>query len=138
MADEEPAEVLFRTSKRRKVTRKPLHSARSDQTTSTVADRAGTDETFDNEDEGSARIMRAQDKSKMKRYGIGFSNSESRRPTDTEDAYGQALVPVTLNSVSDTTPGSDRFVKPTGKVEVAEDKHMYVDVPTGRIRKVPH
>ena len=125
---------IFRSNKRRKVFRR---RAASD----TDPDRAGSASTFGAlEDGGIAAddrepvsiIRRAAKPGAVRKNGIIFSNTQERRTGTGEEAEtSNALVPVSRDGAEDSTSQHERFVRPTGRTTVSEDKHMYVVVHKG-------
>lgn len=135
MTDEQPGEVLFRASKRRKVVRKRPHQDGPDDEPSplALAHESGTAITKhhqENDENGVDGMTRVQKKGPVKKFGIGFSSADSSRYTGQEQLEEQALIAVSEDGVSEI-PKNDRFVRPTGRVGVTEDKHMYV-LPGGK------
>ena len=122
-----PGEPLFRASKRRKFFRKRTgseeRSASSNQVSQSAEVPIAQGETEDEENGGSG-VVRLQRKGVAKKRGIGFTSSDAPR-TENDEAEERALVVANQDGAQEATRG-DRFVKPTGKVAIAENKHMYV------------
>lgn len=59
----------------------------------------------------------------MKKKGIAFSSSG--RPAISNNESDMAMVPFQDNQ-TEVYAESDRFIKPMGKTEIVEDKHLYV------------
>lgn len=132
MADDEQAQVLFRNSKRRKILRKPNQRDDPDDATYPLTEEAGmaiTKHEDEHEENGKGGVTRVQRKGGGKKLGIGFSSSDTGRNVERATSEEQVLVAANENGVSEQ-PTNDRFVKPTGRVGVTEDRHMYVFTPT--------
>lgn len=127
MAEDQEGEVLFRpTHKRRKVLRKRLNSDDEDTVPTPLSTHAivETLETDSNEPaHRRATIVQARKKGAVGR-GITFSAADAQRRA-AQEPKEQALVLASEHQEADA-PQIERFVKPTGKAEVKEDKHMYV------------
>jgi hypothetical protein len=78
----------------------------------------------EDEENGGSGVVRLQRKGVAKKRGIGFTSNDPARTGD-DEAEGRALVVANQDEAQEAVRG-DRFVKPTGKVAVAENKHMYV------------
>lgn len=116
---------LFRANKRRKVLRKrnidedqasPHERASDPLDPSEIESAAGSH---------SPDILPTVKRPVAKKHGIGFTSSKRSPPRDAT-ATEVALVPRQAGSPQDLTQ-HDRFIKPTGKLDVIEDKHMYVE-----------
>lgn len=127
--DENPQiEPLFRATKRRKVFRKRANSDASidvtegvDSTNTTINLSPEQDDTTDK------GVLRSVKKNGLRKHGIGFTSGSGQRAVEAENEE-TALVLATDNDAQEGMH-SDRFVKPTGRVAVAENKHMYVGRP---------
>lgn len=127
MNEEVRNEPVFRANKRRKVFRKRADSEEREVTSSAApeaADIADADGRTDVEENGATGVIRFQKKAGVKKHGIGFSSSDAFRGREGESEE-RALVLANENGAQEAVQ-ADRFVKPTGKVAVAENKHMYV------------
>ena len=80
--------------------------------------------TLDETNDGEGTTLRLQKRGGAKKRGIGFSSMEGRKTAQQEDSEEMALVPITQDVAEEMQ--NDRFVKPTGREVVTEDKHMYV------------
>lgn len=130
--DESVAEPLFRASKRRKIFRKrtdpdSIHDKDQQDRSETNARPAENDH-GDGWSEQGQRALLAQRKSVTRKYGIGFSSigrpqaqAQEQQPENEE----RAIIPMHPDR-QQKIEQVNRFVKPTGKVEVVDDKHMYV------------
>lgn len=135
MSDEAPSEPLFRANKRRKVFRRRDNPEEFDEGTS---NRASTDgravitkqERAANDENGDGEMVRVLPRSGARKHGIGFSSAETRQLSQPEENTELAMVLANENE-SEQVPGSDRFVRPTGRIVATEDKHMYVPLPDG-------
>lgn len=133
MAEDVTGEPLFRTTKRRKIVRRRAEHDSTDedgligQLETEQSEAPITKHLHDNnalEEHGAGGVTRAKGNRGVRRQGIGFSSAGSRRHTE-QDHEEMALVRVAGNEVSEVMQ-SDRFVKPTGRVGLSENKHMYV------------
>jgi hypothetical protein len=126
--DEVEKEPLFRANKRRKVVRRRAEA----EDKSDSADDGDQEPMISNlapiADEDGSAAVRVQRRPNVRKHGIGFTSTSSRRAENAGETEDMALVRVDADGAQDDVPGSDRFVRPTGKVAVAEDKHMYVDI----------
>jgi len=123
MADEGEAghEPLFRANKRRKVVRKRADSEDILTTVPFDPDVATHD------DEGQSLLsapIRPQKALHQRKHGIGFTTAGKGGPQGEGRNEEMALVQM-HPSREQHVAQSDRFTKPTGKVAVADDKHMY-------------
>ena len=122
-----PGEPLFRANKRRKVFRKRVGSGERPAPPNQVPQSAEVPVAQgESEDEkhGASGLVRLQRKGVAKKRGIGFTSSDAPRTGD-DEAEERALVVANQDGAQEVVRG-DRFVKPTGKVAVAQNKHMYV------------
>jgi hypothetical protein len=126
MDEEAPAEPVFRANKRRKFVRK---RAESEEDVETASHADNEKDLITNRstpsDDLSTPAVRFQRKPVFRKHGIAFSTKANKRGDAEDDDVGTLLVPVQGNGQQEAIPG-DRFVRPTGRVAVAEDKHMYV------------
>lgn len=127
MEGEASGEPLFRASKRRKILRKRTGSDASNHSPVAVSNDAEaliTKQSSDNDESIVTGVVRSQRKGGIRKHGIGFTSGDASRNAEVQNE-GQALV---LADEDEAQGGmqSDRFVKPTGRVAVADDKHMYV------------
>ena len=114
--DVESEAPVFRSHKRRKTFRR-----RSDAE-HTIHSSATTDEssTLPSEDCDILRPVRPV----LRKNGIVFASSR-RGETVHESSDDTAMVPCDTEVTEEPQQG-DRFVRPTGKVTVSDDKHLYV------------
>ena len=133
MGDEAPNEPLFRASKRRKILRKRTGSDSSPQpppAAEDVADEVAapiTKHATESEDGSAGVVLRLQKKSVVRKRGIAFSSVDNRRYPEQEQNEETAVGPARQDEAQDVAQ-NDRFVRPTGRVGLTEDKHMYVPV----------
>ena len=122
-----PSEPLFRANKRRKVFRKRGDSNGSNEALPSVP--VAPNEAEFNVDQGQSDVaggvLRLEKKGGARKYGIGFSSTDGRRNPEQEQGGETALVPMSEKGAKEVL-ANDRFVKPTGRVGVTEDKNMYV------------
>lgn len=127
MDEEAPGEPFFRPNKRRKVFRKRTNSEDPEATSDVVGNSAAVvvdQSDAGAEDNSSSGVVRFQRKTGAKKAGIAFTSSDAIRNGEEENEE-RALVVVEDDTAPDVIQG-DRFVRPTGKVAVTENKHMYV------------
>lgn len=127
MEDDPPNEPLFRANKRRKVFRKRANlegETAGDAAVSNSAAPAIREDESEGDDNDVSRIVRSQKKTGAKKQGIAFTSSDVVRSTD-EEREEKALV-VGADEQAPALIQGDRFVKPTGRIVVTENKHMYV------------
>jgi hypothetical protein len=129
MEDNTSREPLFRANKRRKVFRKRANSEGPDAASNAICEPAapagGTDALYDKEESnGSTGIVRFQKRTGARRAGIAFTSSDATRNGEEENEE-RAMVVAEDNGAPAAVQG-DRFVRPTGRVAVTENKHMYV------------
>ena len=133
MDDHLPPEPIFRANKRRKVFRR-RETAEEESITPSIAPQSTALATVkseeDSDDSDSATgVVRLQKKAGTKKHGIAFTSSNVKQAKDEEAGFDGALLLASGNEEQQAIPG-DRFVKPTGKIAVAENKHMYELRPT--------
>lgn len=121
MADEAPAiESTFKSNKRKR----PLRKRSGVESDSEGQQHSGLTSTVDGNGHGEAfevGELHIVKKPTAKKYGINFA---STRKSHREEHNDMALV--TVDQDGDHGIGhTDRFVRPTGRVAVVEDKHMY-------------
>lgn len=136
MADTDVAsESLFRANKRRKVFRKrnDLDVDKDGGIKDEGAEDVRGSKDADAVDEGDGSVLRMQKRTGVRKSGIGFSSMDSRRAAPQQHNEETALVPVTQDIAQEMQ--NDRFVKPTGREVVTEDKHMYVAVVVLKLTK---
>ncbi|KAK3679118.1 hypothetical protein LTR37_021431 [Vermiconidia calcicola] len=123
MADKSPSEPLFRSNKRRKVIRRRADSEDGNEEglSGIVKDASSTEQMLE-DDNGAPAPVRLQRKG-IRKHGIGFNSTESRRTPQQEQSDETALV-LANSEDAEEVANSDRFVRPTGKVVVTDDKHI--------------
>jgi hypothetical protein len=109
-------EVTFRANKRRKIFRK-RHA--NDEDGARAGDGHQEDALAADPEQSSALVKRPR----PKKHGIAFTGSGSLLGQTSTPSEETALVPVQKQPETDVQ--SERFVKPTGKASVVEDKHLY-------------
>ncbi|KAK3073099.1 hypothetical protein LTR53_005627 [Teratosphaeriaceae sp. CCFEE 6253] len=130
---EAAAEPLHRATKRRKVFRRRTDDDHSGDA-SEVADPAALSTSIDTTNGDGPAIPRSYKPSRRK-HGIAFTSSaQSSRPID-EANEEIALVPLDPDGEQEVVQRG-RFVKPTGKAAVVDDKHMmaFVDSKLAEMR----
>ncbi|KXS95065.1 hypothetical protein AC579_2111 [Pseudocercospora musae] len=134
-----PAHALFRPSKRRKVFRKRNLGEAQEEEEAAMGnappkERNGNDGRDDVEE--SSSVSSAIRRPTAKKHGIGFGGSGSGTSAAMKEASSadHALVP--RESQVSAAAKADRFVKPMGKAEVIEDKHLaaFVDSKLAELR----
>ncbi|KAK3680712.1 hypothetical protein LTR37_021101 [Vermiconidia calcicola] len=135
MADESPSEPFFRSNKKRKVIRRRADSEDGNEEglSGIVKDASSTEQMLE-DGNGAPAAVRLQRKG-IRKHGIGFNSTESRRTPPQEQSDETALV-LANSEDAEQVAHSDRFVRPTGKVVVTDDKHMmaYIDTKLAEIR----
>lgn len=125
MGDAESSEPLFRANKRRKVVRKRTDIPDESQNTADVDHEAAEiSNQADPVADSSTAAIRFQRKPIGRKHGIAFASTEGRNGAQ-EENEDRAIVLASASEGQDA-PGNDRFTKPTGRIAVTEDKHMYV------------
>lgn len=122
-----PADALFRPSKRRKVFRK--RNLDDDQEDTVVGNQPQKEPSPNNGGDHvnqSTNLSSVVRRPNAKKYGIGFGGSGNSAGMKEASSAENALVP--RGSQVSAAAQVDRFVKPIGKAEVVEDKHLYVHV----------
>ena len=136
MDDEVPNEPLFRVNKRRKVLRKRAGSDASDNVAPAVTEDSEasiTKHSSDSEKGREAGVVRSQKKGGVRKHGIGFTSGDGTRIAD---AQNEGLAMVLANEDGgQKVVQIERFVKPTGRVAVADSQHMYVPLQRGNLGK---
>lgn len=127
MDEDTSKEPTFRAKKRQKVYRKRADSDDADEATVNTAAQVDAitnhAQSVDDQDTAPVRVLR---KPGVKKQGIAFSSSEGRRDAERDVEAEKALVLAQVEAAGQDAPGADRFVRPTGRVAVTEDRHMYV------------
>jgi len=117
------AEALFKPSKRRKVFRRRADSQEAAPTVDTTV--SSIDPADKDEDRPSPSApVRPQKTVLNRKHGITFSSTRNAQRQGDEENEEKALVHLHPSREQNMTQ-SDRFVKPMGKVALADDKHMY-------------
>ena len=127
MEGDASSEPLFRANKRRKVFRKRASSEEPtapENVTQDSVDAAAGEDGPEIEEVGSSGVVRFQKRAAVKKRGIGFTSSDAAR--NSEDVIEEKALILADNDEPEQTIHGDRFVKPTGRVVVTENKHMYV------------
>ena len=123
MADEASEEPLFRSRKRRKALQKPSASGDLDDALP-MPEAVITKHLSEEEDTEDTGVFRVQKKGGTRKHGIGFTSNPVLR---SKGAENEALALAVLNEdAAQEVMSANRFVRPTGKVAVTENKHMYV------------
>ena len=139
MAYDESNERIFRSSKRRKIVRRRGESESNDEdgvigqlVEAEQSEAPITKHFHENnaqEEHGIDSVTRARSSRGVRKQGIGFSSSVNRRHAEQEEHEEMALIPAAGTDTLEVMH-SDRFVRPTGRVGLSEDKHMYVSLQT--------
>lgn len=122
-------ESLFRLSRRRKVFKKRTfedHQGAEEKIFGT-AELDESSEGVNAVQEDPNELLPVVRRPAAKKHGISFSSSgAANQGTARQDVpFESAFVPV-VEKEAGSVLQSDRFTKPTGKVDVVEDKHLYV------------
>lgn len=125
---EEPANTLFRPSKRRKIFRKRADEDEDDNTATgrDEAHRIAKAETTPGTmtgDERAGNTTQPRRPGKPRRFGVNFSSASSPRPADQTDKSAMTRVNPVQDAIS---AAAGRFTAPTGQTVQKEDKHMWV------------
>jgi len=130
-------DVVFRSSKRRKVFRKrPDREEDVDTRTEQVMEHSDTpalskrtgSELIGNDEE--SETQSATDRAPLRKpgtsrkAGVGFSNSRGRRADDSQEPSEHNAVVRAGPVESATVAAASRFTMPTGQAIVKDDKHM--------------
>ena len=130
MVDQDMAAVepMFRANKRRKVYRRRDDGDTESNVPSVQQGVTGAGN--DGDEDGSVRQMHK--KHVVRKHGIAFT-STSRSQTQPQtpelelnEATAMMVVPPSREGNVLSTVSTERFMKPTGKAAVVDDKHMYV------------
>ncbi|KAK4556070.1 hypothetical protein LTR86_006766 [Recurvomyces mirabilis] len=126
---EDESEPIFRANKRRKVFRRRAEDDENLESTPTEV-------IGDGEHEGLREPAQRMQKPLAKKHGIAFTSQSRPQPIDMETNDQTAVVAIHSSREANLIPGSDRFIKPTGKTEVTDDKHMtaFVDSKLAEMR----
>ena len=119
---EESSTHLFRSMKRRKIVqRRHFDDEDSNIEKDELASHVGTGNGLSD----TPLTSRLKPKTHLpRRHGIAFAAHEHKPKTQIESIEPPtAVVP---SAASDEPPQIERFMKPTGRVGVVEDKHLYV------------
>ena len=129
MADhaQSPSEPSFRATKRRKIFRKRTDAEAAEHETTQDAPSAtdGITNTLPKSQSPQSNLL-AQRRPVARKYGIGFTSSSRAQPQDLEENEERAVIPIHPSREQNLVQ-TDRFIKPTGKVAVVDDRHMYGD-----------
>ena len=139
MADDarDSSEPLFRATKRRRIFRQRTDeeqtAAPSNGAAALINRTAGSD--IEHGDESVSAMQRAR-RPASRKQGIAFTSTS----TKASQPYAPAMEPSDETALVPLHPERaqqmaqvDRFVKPTGKVAVVDDKHMYVGATLRRL-----
>ncbi|KAK5115475.1 hypothetical protein LTR62_001134 [Meristemomyces frigidus] len=127
---EDGKELSFRASKRRKVFRKRVEDD--------DVEGAASDQPASQDDQPGRDATKSVQKPVVKKQGIVFSNMDQTRSTEARDTDNEETVTMAIQPSREVNvlPGADRFMKPTGKTEVVDDRHMtaFVDSKLAEMR----
>ena len=130
MADQDGplVEPLFRAHKRRKILRR-----RDDAETDSDAPLVQQRHIGANHEEGDTSVRPTQRKHVVRKHGIAYtstgrSQSQQQQAQELQRNDEMAVMSVHASREQNVLPtvSTERFVKPTGKAAVVDDKHMYV------------
>ncbi|KAK0363985.1 hypothetical protein LTR02_003753 [Friedmanniomyces endolithicus] len=138
MADERDstAEPLFRANKRRKVFRK--RDGGKDYDGDEIGTAPAEDvpaSTNEERDESAGMVVPRARRPAVRKHGIAFTSTGPATKQQLVDSEEMATIPAHPDREQKEVPG-DRFVKPTGKAAVVDDRHMmaFVDSKMAEIR----
>ena len=120
---------LFRANKRRKVFRKRKddgEEAKEQSDSEAVQQSNGEDHEVN-------QRLRALRKPAARKHGIGFTSSNAPRSEEHDENEDREMMPMHPERQQHIAQ-ADRFVKPTGRIAVGEDKHMYVTLTRSRAK----
>ena len=119
-------EPLFRANKRRKIFRKRDVANEEEGQTANARPESSSLEAYKDEKDAAIALPTII-KPAAKRRGLGFSSAGQQRTSNGNTNTEMALVPMPEEQEEQEGIPTDRFVRPTGKVGVVEDKHLYVE-----------
>ncbi|KAI6792864.1 hypothetical protein KC332_g17299 [Hortaea werneckii] len=124
-------EPLFRANKRRKVFRKRKDDGEEEKEQS---DSEAVQQS-NGEDHEINQRLRALRKPTVRKHGIGFTSSNAPRSEEHDENEDREMMPMHPERQQHMAQ-ADRFVKPTGRIAVGEDKHMmsFVDSKLAEMR----
>ena len=123
-ADTEP---IFRAFKRRKIQRKRANNE-EDEARSESEDRQDGGTTTPHEQlDDTGRVMRVERRPAARKGGIAFTSGVSKS-ANTGESQEMAMVLADTTQLQEQIQ-NDRFIKPTGRAGVVQDKHMYAHPP---------
>jgi len=125
--DQSVGEAAFRANKRRKMFRKRKDTDAADDEATQDAPST-TDRARDSIDVGSQSPqpnLLTQRRPAVRKFGIGFTSSSRPQTQELEDNNEERAVIPMHPSREQNLVQTDRFIKPTGKVAVVDDRHMY-------------
>ncbi|KAK5110501.1 hypothetical protein LTR85_001014 [Meristemomyces frigidus] len=149
MADQEAFDgPLFRASKRRKIFRRRDEEGGEGDATDehwsgkNTLDGGGRAAVDDAHEPSSPPALQVQRKPVARKYGIAFNSTNKPQAQPQQQNEEMAMIP-TLPSQEQSVGPIDRFVKPTGKAAVVDDRHMlaFVDTKLAEMRSsssTPH
>jgi len=131
---EDEAGPIFRASKRRRVVRQRASATDDQESEPGSRTRDSTPAPLQNENISGTDLNLEVPLSttqidltrtrRPKKQGIAF-NTQSSRPRDSSDEKSLVLAEARVPEL--VQQSNERFVKPTGKAVVTDDRHMYVD-----------
>ncbi|KAK3674477.1 hypothetical protein LTR78_005563 [Recurvomyces mirabilis] len=126
---EDGSEPVFRSNKRRKVLRR---RAEDDENLESISPEVNGDGELEGHHEPAQRVQ----KPLAKKHGIAFTSQSRPQSTEVESNDQIAIVAIHPSRDASVVPGANRFIKPTGKTEVTDDKHMtaFVDSKLAEMR----
>ncbi|KAK1059034.1 hypothetical protein LTR74_012923 [Friedmanniomyces endolithicus] len=135
-AGDSTAESLFRANKRRKVFRKRDGGKDYDgDEVGTAPPEDAPASMTDGHDESAETVVPRARRPPGRRQGIAFTSTGPAAKQELADSEEMAMIPVHPDREQTVVPG-DRFVKPTGKAAVVDDRHMmaFVDSKMAEMR----
>ncbi|KAI6905761.1 hypothetical protein KC318_g2729 [Hortaea werneckii] len=125
------AEPLFRANKRRKVFRKRRDDGEEEREQSD----AEAVQQSNGEDHEANQRLRALRKPTARKHGIGFTSNNASKVEEHDENEDREMMPMHPERQQHMAQ-ADRFVKPTGRIAVGEDKHMmsFVDSKLAEMR----
>lgn len=136
MEDEQPAATnpVFRASKRRKVFRKKADDGEAGDLDNNLQDPGVSALTKSNQDDDAvadeqttqARSSHSSAIRRPRNHGINFSSSTAPASNAPERNDETSMVVAPPREPQAMGAQNERFVRPTGKAVVMDDRHMYV------------
>ncbi|KAK0322211.1 hypothetical protein LTR82_006664 [Friedmanniomyces endolithicus] len=123
-AGDSTAESLFRANKRRKVFRKRDGGKDYDgDEVGTAPPEDAPASMTDGHDDSAERVVPRARRPPGRRQGIAFTSTGPATKQELAPSEEMAMIPIHPDRELNAVPG-DRFVKPTGKAAVVDDRHI--------------